>query len=127
MEISDTQEKALRLIAELRNGVIIGKPFVQEQSGMTENEYDLLLSKLTKDNHVEPLTDTYGNFAKKFTVNASILELIHQLDNQPQKDYRKELSQWFFSKPYLIPFWILFLLAPAIVGYITIAKYFLGN
>jgi hypothetical protein len=61
-----------------------------------------------------------------FHVDAQISDFVREMDKTPSPDYPKELKTWFFSKPWSLPFWIVIVGLPALVGYVTMIKTVLG-
>jgi hypothetical protein len=64
--------------------------------------------------------DSYAS--DMWTISGLITDIADRLDNPPPDDYRQTIEAWFFSKWWSVPLWLLFILPPAIVGYVEFVK-----
>jgi hypothetical protein len=58
----------------------------------------------------------------KFKALPGVYEIVQKWDNPPLPDRPAEIKKWFFSKWWSIPIMGIFVVLPALVGYITTLK-----
>ena len=58
-------------------------------------------------------------------IETAVLDVAQQLAHPAPKDYPKEVETWFRGKRWSVPFWLLLVGLPALVGYIIMIRFVL--
>lgn len=127
--LSANEAAAIRWMAEHREDErgFLERPAIISETGLTDDGYDRLMGILERWGAIRIIKSDRGITANTLQViSTEILEVVHQLDNQPPKDFRKFFETWFFSKPWSIPFLIIFVGIPLIYTYIEMLRGILG-
>lgn len=103
--LSDSQQQAVRYLAERsKENAYFERQRVIDETGLTDDEYDRLIPFLEQQGTVEIIPVDDGVYAGDFSVGCGILDIVHQLDHPPPKDYPKQVETLFRSKWWLAPF-----------------------
>lgn len=119
--LTDKQKRAVRWLAGKRDGYLDRSAVVQATS-LTDFEYDRLMHYLERRGCIEIVPVDDAVYASDLNVTVGILQVVRELDTPPAKDYPQLIKAWFFSKPWSVPFWILAVVLPALLGYVTMLK-----
>ena len=124
-ELNAKQQAALRWLHEHRNdgNRLHERTSVIAETDLSDGEYVGLLKYLDCGDHLHEIVRSDGGpYAVAFILKDTISAEVKQLDNPPPRDFPKEVKQWFFSKWWSLPFWIIIVILPALVGYVTMIK-----
>ncbi|NQU23998.1 MAG: hypothetical protein HQ567_22170 [Candidatus Nealsonbacteria bacterium] len=121
--LSDSQKQAVRYLAEhSKQNFQFARHEVIAATGLTEDEYVRLVMFLEREETIQFFRHSGVGPYDSFSVASGILDVVHQLDHPPPKDYWKKSITWFRSKPWSIPVLVLAVVLPALVGYVTMIE-----
>jgi hypothetical protein len=69
-----------------------------------------------------PLKLAVGHTNETFYVTPLLVESLHELDNAPPPNRWQQFTTWFNSRWWSVPFYIVAVGLPALVGYVTMLK-----
>lgn len=122
--LNDKQKTAVYWLAQHIGGYL-DRRAVQDRTGMSDSEYDTLMSALIKKDAVRIRSTDKCAFpdhrlAGNLEVTPEMDQIVHEVT--APKDYPKGIRRWISSKPWSVPLWVLFVVVPALAGYITCIK-----
>lgn len=120
VSLSDYEQRVIRLLAKhyhenSERFRIDNLP----KDNLTRDDIRKIILRLERYGLIEPCTN------ESIRILPRLLDAAHQLDNPPtpdDRDYPKEVERWFRSKWWSVPLWMLLVVLPALVGYITMIR-----
>jgi hypothetical protein len=118
VHFSADEIKILRRIAATANDPRTGAKYTSlaEQFGIDRTAMVIFVSRLY------PLGLAVGDTNETFRATPLLVESLHELDNAPLPNRLQQITTWFNSRWWSVPFYIILVGLPALVGYVTMLK-----